>query len=116
MCRKLRRDKVGLFAEGKNLSKYLSRVRWDGYWQKNDKEMLNHVSQGMTMDNTADNRVKTLGTSIQMDWQLGARNFLITGYEYSQDKLSADTGVHVVMKQSLGSGMRVRSWTTRRTA
>lgn len=35
----------------------------------------------MTMDNTADNRVKTLGTSIQMDWQVGARNFLITGYE-----------------------------------
>ena len=102
---KWRRDKVGLFAEGKNLSKYLSRVRWDGYWQKNDKEMLNHVSQGMTMDNTADNRVKTLGTSIQMDWQLGARNFLITGYEYSQDKLSADTGVHMVMKQPLGPGM-----------
>lgn len=42
-------------------------------------------------DSLADNRIKTYGTSLQADWQLGESNFLITGYEFVQDQLEADT-------------------------
>ncbi|MGN0908379.1 MAG: TonB-dependent receptor plug domain-containing protein [Succinivibrio sp.] len=89
---KWRRDKVALFAEGRELTSVLSKLRWDGYWQKNHKEMVNKVSMsGVGMDSTADNRIKTLGTSLQADWQLGDASYLITGYEFMRDSLDAET-------------------------
>ena len=93
---KWKRDKVALFAEGKNLNEYLSRLRWDGYWQKNHKNMRNYVlvspfpTAKVITDSLADNRIKTYGTSLQADWQLGESNFLITGYEFVQDQLEAE--------------------------
>ena len=53
---------------------------------KNHKNMRNYVSQPngrmkVVTDSLADNRIKTYGTSLQADWQLGESNFLITGYE-----------------------------------
>ncbi len=93
-----RRDKVALFAEGRELSSVLSKLRWDGYWQKNHKEMVNNVSvSGGGMDNTADNRVRTLGTSLQADWQLGDANCLITGCEFMRDSLDAETTLGMSM-------------------
>ena len=94
---KWKRDKVALFAEGKNLNEYLTRLRWDGYWQKNHKNMRNYVlvspfpTAKVITDSLADNRIKTYGTSLQADWQLGESNFLITGYEFVQDQLEVDT-------------------------
>ncbi len=86
------REKVALFAEGRELSSFLSKLRWDGYWQKNHKEMDNKVAiSGVGMDNTADNQIKTFGTSLQADWQLGDDNYLITGYEFMRDSLDAET-------------------------
>ena len=62
---KWRRDKISLFAEVKDVNDYLTRLRWDGYWQKNHKQMQNYVSQSqktpmysmnVTTDSHADNR------------------------------------------------------------
>ena len=105
---KWKRDKVALFAEGKNLNEYLTRLRWDGYWQKNHKNMRNYVSQPngrmkVVTDSLADNRIKTYGTSLQADWQLGESNFLITGYEFVQDQLEADTLAKTTMVPMLNT-------------
>ena len=105
---KWKRDKVALFAEGKNLNEYLTRLRWDGYWQKNHKNMRNYVSQPqgpmkVVTDSHADNRIKSYGTSLQADWQLGESNFLITGYEFVQDQLEADTLAKTTMAPMLNT-------------
>lgn len=52
-------------------------------------------------DSLADNRIKTYGTSLQADWQLGESNFLITGYEFVQDQLEADTLAKTTMAPML---------------
>lgn len=97
---KWKRDKVGLFLEARNVNEYLNKVHWDGFWQKTHKQMQNHVapviqSGPMTVspvvDNFADNKITTYGTTLQADWQLGNNHFLITGYDFSIDKLEADT-------------------------
>lgn len=108
---KWKRDKISLFAEVKDVNEYLTRLRWDGYWQKNHKQMQNYVSQSektrtynmnVTTDSLADNRIKTYGTSLQADWQLGDSNFLITGYEFTQDHLTADTAANFSMNMRMG--------------
>lgn len=38
-----KRDKVGLFADFRNLGEYLSRIRADVFYQKSTKNMLNHA-------------------------------------------------------------------------
>ena len=109
-----KREKVNIFVDAKNVSDVLTRVRWDAYWQKTRKQMNNHVYEDapfeyggsaypyghMLMDSAADNRLTTIGTSIQTDWQLGENNYLITGYEFSRDNLKADT--HMTMDMALG--------------
>lgn len=108
---KWKRDKVSVFAEGKNLTNYLTRLRWDAFWQNNHKKMLNHVGSGpqldaggdlvkSTVNNYANNKIKTIGTSLQADWQLGENNFLITGYEFSQDRLKASTTADVLAEST----------------
>lgn len=103
-----KREKVGVFVDAKNINDTLTRVRWDAYWQKTQKQMVNHVnsdadSSQVLQHSQADNRLTTLGTSLQMDWQLGDHHYLVTGYEFSQDKLKADTSLqmksHIVMSQ-----------------
>ena len=39
----------------------------------------------------ADNHLNQYGFSLQSDWQLGKRNYLIAGYEFSYDDLSAES-------------------------
>ena len=101
-----KREKVGVFVDAKNINDTLTRVRWDAYWQKTQKQMVNHVNSDadnyqVLQHSQADNRLTTLGTSLQMDWQLGDNHYLVTGYEFSQDKLKADTSLqmksHIVM-------------------
>ena len=41
---KWQRDKVYAFAEAKNVTPWLPRVRFDAFWQKNEKEMTNDVN------------------------------------------------------------------------
>lgn len=103
---KWKREKVGVFVDAKNINDTLTRIRWDAYWQKTHKQMVNHVNSDadnsqVLQHSQADNRLTTLGTSLQMDWQLGDNHYLVTGYEFSQDKLKADTSLqmksHIVM-------------------
>lgn len=93
------REKVAVFAEGKNLTNWLPRLRFDAFWQNNHKYMLNHVNSkddtgtGPNMNNYANNRLYSLGINLQADWQLGENNYLITGYEYHRDQLDANSSV-----------------------
>jgi len=73
-------------------------VRFDAFWQKNEKEMTNDVNTDpaitkmpLVVTNNADNRNKQLGSSLQMDWAIGDNHYLITGYDISYDTLKADT-------------------------
>ena len=66
-----KRDKVGLFADFRNLGEYLSRIRADVFYQKSTKNMLNHVAGSdmpFTVDNYADNETDQYGFSLQSDW------------------------------------------------
>lgn len=114
-----KRTKLGIFGEFKNINDTLVRLRTDAYYQKNTKKMQNHVAShggsmnygSMTLtnanavvDNFADNDTDTLNFSTQADWQLNENNYLITGYEFSQDKLdaSSDANVNVTGDMAMG--------------
>lgn len=92
--RKWDRQKFYAFAEFKDVTGWLPRVRLDAFTQRNHKDMHNHVdTDGMPMllDNLADNLNEQWGASLQADWLIGDNHYLITGYELSLDKLDADT-------------------------
>lgn len=104
------RNKIGTFVETKHVNEYLARVRADVFYQKTHKDFLNtiRVSQAMGprgyMKNDvatgSDNDLDQIGFSLQTDWQLGERNYLVAGYEVNHESLDADTWkrVHVEMK------------------
>ncbi len=102
-----KREKYAVFAEAKNISSYLARMRLDAFYQKTHKEMENFVGvrvpvMGMTndMDNFADNDIRTIGASLQTDWQLGENNYLIAGYEINYDRLNSDSMTTLDMRSS----------------
>lgn len=114
-----KRTKFGIFGEFKNINDTLVRLRTDAYYQKNTKKMQNHVaSHGGTMeyngmpiinadavvDNFADNDTDTLNFSTQADWQLNENNYLITGYEFSQDKLDATSDANINVSGDMVTG------------
>ncbi len=91
---KWKRDKVGVFGEFKNLTDSLVRLRMDAFYQTSHKQMQNHVEShgmpSMVMNNFADNTLDQLGLSLQTDWQIGDRHYLVTGYEYNYDDLDSE--------------------------
>ena len=64
-----------------------------GYSQQEAEEMMKQ--SGAVIGNTiylqphADNKLNQYGFSLQTDWQLGERNYLIAGYELTFDDLNA---------------------------
>ena len=87
---KWNRTKYYAFAELKDVSDYLTRVRFDAYYQKSEKDMRNYVAQPpVIMDNYASNIIRSKGLSLQTDWQLGNSNFLVAGYDLNHDKLDS---------------------------
>ena len=103
------RSKYYLFAEGRDISEYLARVRFDAYYQETEKNMENYVGQAggpgtttmsgrpisyaaadVVMDNFAHNIIRSRGFSLQTDWQLGADHYLVAGYELNDDRLTSD--------------------------
>lgn len=92
-----KRLKVGAFDEIRYVNKYLSKIRTDVFYQKATKYMDNHVGafmgpgKFMINDNAADNTLKQFGASIQADWTLTDKLYLITGYNLSYEKLDAES-------------------------
>ena len=88
-----KRTRGSIFGEFKNLNDYLTRLRIDIAQERNDKEMNNHVSPMpiIAVDSLADNVLDTTDISVQADWTLGARHYLITGYEFTYDSLDANS-------------------------
>ena len=122
------RFKAAAFGEFKNITSSFVRLRTDIFYQKSKKDMTNTVpgvwTQGevdtfkaMGFEEAFLNRVgvqagnayvlqphalndmNQYGFSIQADWQIGDRNYLIAGYEISYDDLNAhswNTGANVM--------------------
>ncbi|WP_346665360.1 TonB-dependent receptor [uncultured Mailhella sp.] len=120
------RTKYYLFAEGKDISEYLARVRFDAYYQKNEKDMRNYVGQAsgpgstsmngrpvsyasadVVMDNFAHNIIRSRGISLQTDWQLGADHYLIAGYELNYDRLNSDGRTYLNNRISMSPVMSI---------
>ena len=82
--------KGAVFVESKNLTDNLVRLRADAFYQKTNKDMHNRVymPQSMRMDNYAENELGQTGVSVQSDWQIGSRHYLIAGYEFLYDDLT----------------------------
>lgn len=87
---KWKRTKGAVFIESKNLTDNLVRLRADAFYQKTNKDMHNRVymPQSMRMDNYAENELGQTGVSVQSDWQIGSRHYLIAGYEFLYDDLT----------------------------
>ena len=107
------REKYAFFAEAKELTDFFSRARLDVWYQKTHKEMENYVgadSDGteMVVDNFADNYLRTIGASLQTDWQLGDNNYLIVGYEMTYDRLDADGVSYFNMNYPMTTSMSVQ--------
>ena len=89
-----KRTKVGIFSESHNLTDFWTRLRFDAFYQKSKKNMVNHIQQEgmpMVLMPMADNTTDQYGFSTQADWQLGDNHYLITGYEFEYDKLDASS-------------------------
>lgn len=91
-----KRARGGIFAEFKNLSDTLVRLRLDSYFEHSTKEMMNRPAGWMrpgmaVMEVNANNKLDSYGFSAQTDWQLGDSHYLIAGYEFNQDELDADS-------------------------
>ena len=118
------RTKYYLFAEARDISDILTRVRLDAYYQKNEKDMRNYVGQAVhtgesysyngrpvvmkgeghvIMDNYAHNIIRSKGLSLQTDWQLGANHYLIAGYELNYDDLDSTGRTDMDMFLPFGS-------------
>ena len=93
------REKYYAFAEFKDIANFLPKLRFDGFYQTNEKHMFNHVDidpalgMPLVLHNEADNKNEQFGFSLQSDWQIGDNHYLILGYEYNRDKLDATTNV-----------------------
>lgn len=122
------RFKAAVFGEFKNITSSFVRLRTDIFYQKSKKDMTNTVpgvwTQGevdtfkamgfeeaflnrvgvqagnaYVLQPHASNDMNQYGFSIQADWQIGDRNYLIAGYEISYDDLNAhswNTGTNVM--------------------
>lgn len=122
------RFKAAAFGEFKNITSSFVRLRTDFFYQKSKKDMTNTVPGIWTQEDVdtfkaggfneqflgmfgvkagneyvlqphASNDMSQYGFSIQTDWQIGDRNYLITGYEISYDDLNAHswtTGTNVL--------------------
>ncbi len=95
------RFKTAVFGEFRNISDAFVRLRTDVFYQKSKKDMVNSVpgieeipgmgSTPYVVQPMAYNTTNQYGFSLQTDWQLGERNYLIAGYELSYDDLSAQS-------------------------
>ncbi len=83
------RDKYAAFAELKNISDYLSRIRADFYYQENQRESNGYNFKTGTDVFTSgyDNTSTATGISLQTDWTFGDNTFVIAGYEYLKEEL-----------------------------
>ena len=97
---KWKRTKGAVFLESKNLTESLVRLRADAFYQQNKKDMHNRVYVyqkpasspfpvvDMKMDNFAENELRQTGVSLQTDWLIGERHYLIAGYEFLYDDMA----------------------------
>ncbi|MGL4721688.1 MAG: TonB-dependent receptor plug domain-containing protein [Desulfovibrionaceae bacterium] len=90
------RNKISTFVEIRDITSYMSRVRFDIFVQSNEKEYENLVPPLLPRRRPVNVRVEALnknkqfGSSLQTDWLIGENHFLIVGYDLNYDFLDTD--------------------------
>lgn len=95
------REKVGVFYEGKNLLPILSRVHFDAYHQTIDRHFTQRVAGllpppppppgSYDLFNDDSDRLRTLGGSFLVDWNVHPAHLLTTGAQAIDDRLDKTT-------------------------
>ena len=108
------RTRAATFAEMRNVGDNLQRLRVDAFYQTSGKQFVNTMGEmmpGMLFQPGADNTMDQYGLSVQSDWQLGDKNYLVAGYEFNYDDLDANSFSHMSGASSHGSSAPFRMTT-----
>ena len=92
---KWQRQKHKLYAHAYDLTDYLAAVDASLYYQKNTKD-FNSIPQA-GLDVAVYNEQESIGGNLQMEWSLGERFYLITGYDGRQESLDSSSSVGIAM-------------------
>lgn len=92
---KWERQKHKLYVHAYDLNDYLAAVESSVYYQKNTKDFNSNPQRGL--DVAVYNEQESVGGNLQLEWSLGERFYLITGYDGRQETLDSSSGVSVAM-------------------
>ena len=92
---KWQRQKHKLYLKAFDLNEYLAAVDASFYYQKNTKDFNSIPQRGL--DVTVYNEQESLGGNLQLEWSLGERFYLITGYDGRQETLDSDGSVGIAL-------------------
>ena len=92
---KWERQKHKLYVHAYDLNDYLAAVESSVYYQKNTKDFNSNPQRGL--DVAVYNEQESIGGNLQLEWSLGERFYLITGYDGRQETLDSSSAVGVAM-------------------
>ena len=92
---KWERQKHKLYVHAYDLNDYLAAVESSVYYQKNTKDFNSNPQRGL--DVAVYNEQESIGGNLQLEWSLGERFYLITGYDGRQESLDSSSAVSVAM-------------------
>lgn len=81
------RQKHKIYVKAHDISEYLAAAETSVYFQKNYKEYNSVPYAGINVG--VDNDQKTYGGNIQLEWSLGDRFYLVSGYDGRRDNLDS---------------------------
>lgn len=89
------RLKHGLELTATDINDYLAVAKASVYYQTNDKQFKSWPQQGLIVD--VDNDQRTFGGNLQLEWSLGERFYLTTGYDGRSERLESSSDVDIAM-------------------
>lgn len=89
------RLKHGIELNATDINDYLAVVNASAYYQTNDKVFNSWPQTGLVVDVV--NEQRTVGGNLQLEWSLGDRFYLVTGYDGRQEKLDSTSDVSIAM-------------------
>lgn len=95
------RLKHGVELTAVDINDYLAVVSASAYYQTNDKVFKSWPQQGLVVDVT--NEQRTIGSNLQLEWSLSDRFYLVTGYDFRQEKLQSESDVDLAFGPMRGN-------------
>ncbi len=90
------RNKYSLSFEARNLAAPLVKVSGNAYYQKTLKDFIMEMdlrpipAMKIETRNRSKNNLESIGTQLQADWLLFNDHYVITGFDFTRDMLTAD--------------------------